>query len=180
MINRAEAFRGNLPLNASFSALWHDAPVAGGKTQFSGAPPPYPGPTFGRPKVGGKTAGETPGPLFLSNRSRSNLDSAVPLNEKVLRGSDLSRVSSPTSAGLCPEGYALSSLQSVTGGNATGWDPVTPEAGRLRRLALRGLPSPAPWGYFAIGGKVTKTPPGTPRTPFFPIGRSKVLIPGCH
>ena len=35
----------------------------------------------------------------------------------------------------------------------------------------RGLPSPAPRGYFALGGKVTKTPPGTPRTPFSPIGR---------
>ena len=27
------------------------------------------GPTFGRPKVGGKTAGETPGPLLLPNRT---------------------------------------------------------------------------------------------------------------
>ena len=26
-------------------------------------------------------------------------------------------------------------------------------------------------GYFALGGKVTKTPPGTPRTPICPIGR---------
>ena len=26
-------------------------------------------------------------------------------------------------------------------------------------------------GYFALGGKVTKTPPGFPRTPFCPIGR---------
>ena len=29
-------------------------------------------------------------------------------------------------------------------------------------------------GYFALGGKVTKTPPGFPRTPFCPIGRSQV------
>ena len=38
-------------------------------------------------------------------------------------------------------------------------------------LAFRGLPSPGPRGYFALGGKVTKTPPETPRTPFSLIGR---------
>ena len=31
---------------------------------------------------------------------------------------------------------------------------------------FRGIPCPGT-GYFALGGKVTKTPPGTPRTPFF-------------
>ena len=33
------------------------------------------------------------------------------------------------------------------------------------RLYFRGLPRPGPRGYFALGGKVTKTPPGTPRPP---------------
>ncbi len=28
-------------------------------------------------------------------------------------------------------------------------------------------------GYFALGGKVTKTPPGAPRTPLCPIGRKQ-------
>ena len=56
----------------------------------------------------------------LSNRSLSGFDSAVSLNERILRVSDLCRVSIPTSAGLCPEGYALSSLQSATGGERIG------------------------------------------------------------
>ena len=38
------------------------------------------GPTFGRPKVGGKTAGETPGPLFLPNRSVSGEMPGLPPN----------------------------------------------------------------------------------------------------
>ena len=32
-------------------------------------------------------------------------------------------------------------------------------------------------GYFAIGGKVTKTPPGFPRTPICPIGRHQGRFP---
>ena len=32
-------------------------------------------------------------------------------------------------------------------------------------------------GYFALGGKVTKTPPGTPRTPICPIGRLQGRYP---
>ena len=28
-------------------------------------------------------------------------------------------------------------------------------------------------GYFALGGKVTKTPPGMPRTPLYPIGHKQ-------
>ena len=59
------------------------------------------------------------------------------------------------------------------GGGAAGWDPVAPEASWLLPSIFRGLPSPGPWGYFALGGKVTKTPPGTPRTPFCPIGRQQ-------
>ena len=31
--------------------------------------------------------------------------------------------------------------------------------------------------YFALGGKVIKTPPGTPRTPFCPIGRLQGRYP---
>ena len=34
---------------------------------------------------------------------------------------------------------------------------------------FRGIPCSGT-GHFALGGKVTKTPPGTPRTPFCPIG----------
>ena len=32
-------------------------------------------------------------------------------------------------------------------------------------------------GYFALGGKVTKTPPGFPRTPICPIGRHQGRFP---
>ena len=32
-------------------------------------------------------------------------------------------------------------------------------------------------GHFALGGKVTKTPPGFPRTPFCPIGRLQGRFP---
>ena len=50
----------------------------GGREQNRGHPAPGPGfasggPAFGRPKVGGKTAGETPDPRCLSNRSVSDL-----------------------------------------------------------------------------------------------------------
>ena len=51
------------------------------------------GPTFGRPKVGGKTAGETPAPLCLSNRTLPNFVGAQPPNQRFLRVSDLRRVS---------------------------------------------------------------------------------------
>ena len=37
----------------------------------------------------------------------------------------------------------------------------------------RGLRAPAPCGYFALGGKVTKTPLGAPQTPFCPIGHQQ-------
>ena len=37
---------------------------------------------------------------------------------------------------------------------------------------FRGIPRSGA-GYFAHGGKVTKTPPGFPRTPFCPIGRKQ-------
>ena len=52
---------------------------------------------FQRGKSRQKRAGETPAPLFLSNRTVSCLDGALPLNEKVLRVSNLCRVSHPTS-----------------------------------------------------------------------------------
>ena len=70
------------------------------------------------------------------------------------------------------------------GGGAAGWDPVTPEASWLLPSIFRGLPSPGPSvfmgpprphtpGHFFHGEKVPKTPPGTPRTPFCPIGRQQ-------
>ena len=45
---------------------------------------------------------------------------------------------------------------------------------------LWGLPAPKPRGYFALGGKVTKTPPGAPRTPFLPNRLILRLTAGCH
>ena len=72
-----------VPLNVSFSALpgWRRSA----------------GLLFLRGKSRQKRAGETPAPLFLSNRTVSCLDGALPLNEKVLRVSNLCRVSHPTS-----------------------------------------------------------------------------------
>ena len=55
-----------------------------------GLPGPDPGiasggPTFGRPKVGGKTAGETPDPLCLPNRTLPNLTPVATEIPDVLR-----------------------------------------------------------------------------------------------
>ena len=44
---------------------------------------------------------------------------------------------------------------------------------------LPGLPAPDP-GHFFLGEKVTKTPPGTPRTPVFSNRSVLDLILRCH
>ena len=62
----------------------------------------------------------------------------------------------------------------------------TPAAGLYRRDTVEhAFISPSGWlnipcsgtGYFALGGKVTKTPPGFPRTPICPIGRHQGRFP---
>ena len=45
---------------------------------------------------------------------------------------------------------------------------------------LLGPPRPQTPGHFFLGEKVTKTPPGTPRTPLLPNRTLLDLIPGCH
>ena len=56
------------------------------------------GPIFGRPKMGDKTAGETPDPHILSNWSCIKFAAALPLKQQILRASDLGQVSRPASA----------------------------------------------------------------------------------
>ena len=51
-----------------------------------------------------------------------------------------------------------------------GFCRLTPAAGLYRPFRLvKNIPCSGT-GYFALGGKVTKTPPGFPRTPICPIG----------
>ena len=59
----------------------------------------------------------------------------------------------------------------VATGEGCSMGPSRPQTPALPKqaasgLGFRGLRAPASRGYFALGGKVTKTPPGTPRTQF--------------
>ena len=77
--------------------LLHPKPAGFCPQPSGGYPPPGPGVLFPRRKSTQKGAGETPDPLLLSNRTLSNLDGTLPLNQRILRGSDLWRVSYPAS-----------------------------------------------------------------------------------
>ena len=78
--------------NLSFSGATRPAPPIPGAS-----PAPNPGVLFPRRKSTQKGAGETPDPLLLFNRTLSNLDGALPLNQRILRGSDLWRTARPAS-----------------------------------------------------------------------------------
>ena len=106
-------------LRRRIGSMGLDSPVAGGRERSHGA---YPAPHLGfsgatRPRtayflglpapdpgyfsLAGKVPKRAPKPRFwnpLSNRTLSNLDGALPLNQRILRGSDLWRVSCPASA----------------------------------------------------------------------------------